>query len=151
MRRIHIAAVAALIAIMLSGCGGDAAVKPSAERTKAETAIMKVSQLFDLYIARDLSGVIERVSDGYKGGYGVFMGRMRKDMEAIEKVDLNYEVERVEIMDGTVGVVIKWKGYWHTNEGKEVESRGASFLVFEDTEEMKLLEVVGDNPFGILW
>jgi len=151
MKRILPAALAVLMTVALFGCGGEAAVKPSPERTKAETALTRVAHLFDTYTSRDMDGVMASVSKDYKGGYGEFMSRIRKDMGVVTKVEMNYDVERIEIMKDTVGVSVKWSGKWYPKDGKAVEGRGESFLVFKDTDEMPLYDIVGDNPFGIVW
>jgi len=151
MKRIIPAAFAVLMTISLFGCGGDAAVKPSPQRTKAEAAIAATGQLIDAYTSRDMDGVMGLVSKDFKAGYGEFMTRMRKDMEGIEKAELDYHVERVEITADSVGVAIKWSGKWTPKGGKQVEGRGESFLVFKGDDTLKLYDVVGDNPFGIVW
>jgi len=151
MKRILPAALAVLLTVSLFGCGGDAVVKPSPERTKADAVMAKAAQLFDAYTSRDMDGVMGRVSNDFMGGYGTFMTRIRKDMEAVTKVEMNYDVERVEIMKDTVGVSVKWSGKWYPKDGKAVQGRGESFLVFKDTDEMPLYDIVGDNPFGIVW
>jgi hypothetical protein len=136
----------------LAACGGGEVVKPSEQRTKAEAAIMRVDQILDAYMDRDMAGVIDKVSSEYKGGYGSLLGRLRKDMEAMDKVEIAYEVERVEMMKDTVGVSVRWDGKWYPKGGKgAVEGRGSSFMVFKDTEIMPLVDIGGDNPLGIIW
>jgi len=151
MKRILPAALVILMTVALFGCGGEDVVKPSPQRSKAEAAMSTVAQLFDAYTSRDMDGVMNRVSKEFKGGYGTFMSRIRKDLGAVDNVEMDYQVERVEIMKDTVGVSVKWSGKWYPKDGKAVEGRGESFLVFKDTDKMPLYEVVGDNPFGIVW
>lgn len=134
----------------LAGCGGEP-VKPSAENVRTTKALGVLEQMRQAYIARDTQGVLDHVSTALEGGYSGFAGRMRKDAELYGKVELKLFIERVELSGDEASVVFHWHGNWRDKGGKKVEGRGNSVYTFAGETDMKLIRIVGDTPFGIVW
>lgn len=137
--------------LMLAGCGGKEAVKPTAENVKANKALGVLAEMKKAYVGRDMYGVLNLVSPSLEGGgYAEFSGQVRKDIETYKKADLDMTIDRVEINGERVGVVFHWSGKWHDASGNMAEGRGNSVFTFLDGEKMALVAITGDSPFGIV-
>jgi len=149
LARLSSAIIANVLIITMYGCGSEPP-KPSAENVKANAALGKLEAMRKAYIARDMQGVLDHVSPDLKGGFAELSGRVRKDMEMFEKVELRVFIDRVELSKGEVAVVFHWFGDWWDEQGKKTEGRGNAVFRFTDDEKMLLMDVTGDSPFGIV-
>ena len=148
--RHYIFALLAAFALLLAGCGGKEAVKPSQESLQSKKALETMSAMEKSYISRDMAGVMAPVAQDLKSGYSEFQTSVRKDIESYSKVELDMGVDRVEITGDLVKVVFHWFGRWSDKDGLGHEGRGNTVFVFKDTgSSMPLQEIVGDSPFGV--
>ncbi len=138
------------LVLILAGCSKKVVVKPSEESVRAERALGALADMEGAYKSRDLKAVMALVSPDLKSGYAEFETSARKDSETFVKVDLDLNVERVEETKGLVKVAFNWYGTWLDKDGKTTEGRGNSVFVFKNGGGMKLVEIVGDNPFGVV-
>ncbi len=136
--------------LALAGCSEKVVVKPSDESIRASKALGVLQDMERAYKARDLKGVIGPVSPDLKSGLAEFETGVRKDIETYVKVRLDLNVERVEESGDLTRVAFSWYGKWEDKDGKELEGRGNSVFVFKDGGQMKLVEFIGDSPFGVV-
>ncbi len=138
------------VLILGFGCGKKEEVKPTKEAVSAQAAEGAFHEMEKAYIARDMNGVMQRVSKDVEGGYGEFESRVRKDLELYGKVVLETHIERIEESDDQVKVVFNWYGKWWDAKEAVHEGRGNSVFVFKDAPGMPLVSIVGDSPFGVV-
>jgi hypothetical protein len=148
LARLSSAIIAVVMVMTMFGCSSEPP-KPSAENVKATAALGKLEAMRKAYTALDLKGVLDLVSQNYKGGFSDFSGRVRKDTENFKKVEMKVFIDRVELSKDDVGVVFHWFGEWWDNDGKKTEGRGNAVFHFSDDEKMLLMDITGDSPFGI--
>jgi len=139
-----------VLAIVAASCSAKEAVKPSEESVKASKALGLLQDMDRAYKAMDLKGVTAPVSTDFKSGLSEFETSVRKDIETFSAVNLDINIERVEESGDQVRIATHWYGKWQDKDVKETEGRGNAVFVFRDSAEMKLVEVLGDSPFGVV-
>lgn len=151
MKKAAYLAVIALVILMV-GCGGKKAVKPSAEVDASNKSIKALEEMRLAYVGRDAQGVLKFVSKEFKdGGYADIQRGLRKDTESFGKADLDIKVERAELAGEKSGVVFRWFCNWTDKSGNVHEGRGNAVFWFKETATgVELIETTGDSPFGAL-
>ena len=141
--------LAVIVLLAAAGCSKPA-VKPSDEVAAADKALTAFEGMKKAYVSRDARGVTDPVSPDFKGGAAEFSGRIRKDMDAFDKVELDVAVERVEEAEDAVKVVFHWRGTWRDRTGLASFGRGNCVFVFKEAGAMQLYDIVGDSPFDVV-
>lgn len=135
MKKLYI--LFACIILLSYGCADDN-VKPSD----------------DSLLATEIFGIIATIQEAYQGKNravlqlhmdAVLAENTIKDL-LFEKAELTFNPRMVKITDASVKINLNWHGSWLFSNGKKLENRGVSDLVF-DKETKKLIQIDGDSPF----
>ena len=103
-----------------------------------------VRELRGLYEQRDIK-ILTRFSPDFLTEIG---DPIQKDFEKFNSISLDLFTDRIEMYNGDVNISIQWNGIWKSSE-KTYREGGSMVLLTRYGEEIKIIGIKGDSPFGI--
>jgi len=108
-----------------------------------------LSSLSGSYGKKDEKGFLEGF-DPTSDSLSLIRTRIVADFERFSSAEISFIVDRVELEDGRIKTVVRWKGTWTQKpDTPPLEKRGKAIFFWNDSSDPKMIEVRGASPFGV--
>ncbi len=135
--------------VLLWACSGDQK-KPSPVTKKVDGIQIVLNGLADAYGRKDKEAFLSRIFTPPESD-GSLRDRAVQEFEHFSHADLSMTIRRMEISEEALKTRVRWKGVWMSDSGAPLlKKKGDAVLFWTRTGELKLMDVRGESPFGIL-
>ncbi len=126
------------------------------DKKKPSPVAMKVSQIQKTLVSM-AAAYGEKNEKGFFEGFdaasdalSLVRARIVGDFESFDSADISFVFDRVEVEDGRIKTIVRWKGKWLQKADRPpIERRGKAIFFWHDVSEPKMTEVRGNSPFGV--
>ncbi len=123
--------------------------KPTPVTIKVGQIQKTLSELGEAYVKKDKERFFAEV-DPASISMPILEDRVLGDFKHYSKAELSLRIHRVELGESTFRTSVHWKGVWKSEADLPVlERSGKAIFILAASEDPKLINVLGDSPFGV--
>ncbi len=141
-----------VLASLAIGCR----VAPAHEGRQSQSAVMErkaeqaLEELRQAYMARDLNGFFERVSESSYFNGSDLRVKLSRQFTDFSDLELSFWIDHALAEGKKVVVRMHWQKRMTVNKtGRQATSSGRSDFIFEVRESAQLLDIQGSSPFAV--
>lgn len=137
-----------VLLFLLGGCATDSS-KPSPVSIETDRVRQALVSITESYEKKDEKTFFSKVDPDFKSPAG-FRSQVLRDFNTFSEADIRMIIDRIQIEQGSILVAVHWGGSWKLLPGAPpIEKKGHTLFRWTSGEELRLVEIKGDPPFGI--
>lgn len=123
--------------------------KPSPVATQIGHVRTAIARLTESYEKKDKEGFFAGL-DPSSESFRSLRKRVLQDFEHFSRVEISITIDRGEINEASIKTAVHWRGVWKESPDlPDFEKRGNAIFQWAASDDLKLIGIRGESPFGI--